>query len=98
MTTTADHLRNALDGRWRDAKNDVREKLSSPIFTPHYTPNTDIARSKVDEQLRIMAAHGAAEDGFKKEHGGNGDVGATVTRIEMLAMSDLSLMVKAGVQ
>ncbi len=98
MTTTADYLRNALDGRWRDAKNDVRQKLSSPIFKPHYTPNTDIARSKVDEQLRIMAAHGAAEDGFKKEHGGNGDVGATVTRIEMLAMSDLSLMVKAGVQ
>ncbi len=98
MTTTADHLRNALDGRWRDAKNDVRQKLSNPIFRPHYTPNTDIARSKVDEQLRIMAAHGAAEDGFKKEHGGNGDVGATVTRIEMLAMSDLSLMVKAGVQ
>ncbi len=98
MTTTAEHLRNVLDGRWRDAKNDVRQKLSSPIFKPHYTPNTDIARSKVDEQLRIMAAHGAAEDGFKKEHGGNGDVGATVTRIEMLAMSDLSLMVKAGVQ
>ena len=45
-----------------------------------------------------MAAHGAAEDGFKKEHGGNGDVGAAVTQIEMLAMSDLSLMVKAGVQ
>ena len=45
-----------------------------------------------------MAARGAAEDGFKKEHGGNGDVGAAVTRIEMLAMSDLSLMVKAGVQ
>ena len=48
--------------------------------------------------MRIMAAHGAAEDGFKKEHGGNGDVGAAVTQIEMLAMSDLSLMVKAGVQ
>ena len=45
-----------------------------------------------------MAAAGAAEDGFKKEHGGNGDVGAAVTQIEMLAMSDLSLMVKAGVQ
>ncbi len=98
MTDTAEHLRNALDGRWRDAKNDVRQKLSSPIFKPHYTPNTDIARSKVDEQLRIMAAHGAAEDGFRKDHGGNGDVGTTVTRIEMLAMSDLSLMVKAGVQ
>ena len=49
-----------------------------------------IARTKVAEQLRIMAAAGAAEDGFQKEHGGNGDVGAAVTQIEMLAMSDLS--------
>ncbi|MGV0875177.1 acyl-CoA dehydrogenase family protein [Mycolicibacterium sp. XJ879] len=98
MTTTAEHLRNTLDGRWRDVKNKMREELSTEVFRPHYTPNTVIARTKVAEQLQIMAAHGAAEDGFKKEHGGNGDVGAAVTQIEMLAMSDLSLMVKAGVQ
>ncbi|MET0698467.1 MAG: acyl-CoA dehydrogenase [Mycobacterium sp.] len=98
MTTTAEHLRNTLDGRWRDVKNAVRTELSNPVFRPHYTPNTVIARTKVAEQLKIMAAAGEAEDGFKKEHGGNGDVGAAVTRIEMLAMSDLSLMVKAGVQ
>ncbi len=98
MTTTAEHLRNTLDGRWRDVKNKMRQDLSTEIFKPHYTPNTVIARTKVGEQLRIMAAQGAAEDGFKKEHGGNGDVGAAVTQIEMLAMSDLSLMVKAGVQ
>ena len=98
MTTTAEHLRNTLDGRWRDVKNKMRQDLSTEIFKPHYTPNTVIARTKVAEQLKIMAAQGAAEDGFKKEHGGNGDVGAAVTQIEMLAMSDLSLMVKAGVQ
>ncbi|GAY17147.1 acyl-CoA dehydrogenase [Mycobacterium sp. shizuoka-1] len=98
MTTTAEHLRNALDGRWRDVKNAVRAELSTEVFRPHYTPNTVIARAKVAEQMKIMAAAGAAEDGFRKEHGGNGDVGAAVTRIEMLAMSDLSLMVKAGVQ
>jgi acyl-CoA oxidase len=98
MTTTAEHLRNTLDGRWRDVKNRVRQELSGQVFRPHYTPNTVIARTKVGEQLRIMAARGAAEDGFSKEHGGNGDVGAAVTQIEMLAMSDLSLMVKAGVQ
>lgn len=98
MTTTAEHLRNALDGRWRDVKNAVREELSTEVFRPHYTPNTVIARAKVAEQMKIMAAKGAAEDGFRKEYGGNGDVGAAVTRIEMLAMSDLSLMVKAGVQ
>jgi acyl-CoA oxidase len=98
MTTTAEHLRNTLDGRWRDVKNRMRDELSTEVFRPHYTPNTVIARTKVAEQLKIMAAQGAAEDGFKKEHGGNGDVGAAVTQIEMLAMSDLSLMVKAGVQ
>jgi acyl-CoA oxidase len=98
MTTTSEHMRNALDGRWRDAKNRSRQQLTNEVFRPHYTPNTVIARTKVMEQLRIMAATGAAEDGFRKEHGGTGDVGAAVTSIEMLAMSDLSLMVKAGVQ
>jgi acyl-CoA oxidase len=76
----------------------MRADLTSEVFRPHYTPNTVIARTKVAEQMKIMAAAGAAEDGFKKEHGGNGDVGAAIARIEMLAMSDLSLMVKAGVQ
>jgi acyl-CoA oxidase len=98
MTTTAEHLRNALDGRWRDVKNRIRGRLTDEIFRPHYTPNTVIARIKVAEQLKIMADEGAADDNFNKEHGGTGDVGAAITRIEMLAMSDLSLMVKAGVQ
>jgi acyl-CoA oxidase len=98
MTTTAEHLRNTLDGRWRDVKNKARQQMTDPVFRPHYTPNTVIARTKALEQLKIIAAAGAADDGFKKDHGGTGDVGAAVTTIEMLAMSDLSLMVKAGVQ
>jgi len=98
MTSTAEHLRNALDGRWRDVKNRMRATMTEDLFRPHYTPNTVIARTKVAEQLRIMAAFGAAADSFRKEHGGTGDVGAAITMIEMLAMSDLSLMVKAGVQ
>jgi len=98
MTSTADHLRNTLDGRWRDVKNEMRIRLADEVFRPHYTPNTVIARAKVVEQMRIMAAAGGADDDFKKEHGGTGDIGAAITRLEMLAMSDLSLMVKAGVQ
>ncbi|MBV9350410.1 MAG: acyl-CoA dehydrogenase family protein [Mycobacterium sp.] len=76
----------------------MRTRLADEVFRPHYTPNTVIARTKVVEQMRIMAAEGAADDNFNKEHGGTGDIGAAITRIEMLAMSDLSLMVKAGVQ
>lgn len=98
MATTTDHLRNTLDGRWRDVKNEARKQLARDEFRPHYTPNNVIARTKALEQLKLLAAAGAADNGFKKEHGGTGDVGAAVTMIEMLAMSDLSLMVKAGVQ
>jgi acyl-CoA oxidase len=97
-TSTAEHLRNTLDGRWRDVKNRMRATMTEDLFRPHYTPNTVIARTKVAEQMRIMAAFGAAADSFRKEHGGTGDAGAAITMIEMLAMSDLSLMVKAGVQ
>ncbi|RUP05862.1 MAG: acyl-CoA oxidase [Mycobacterium sp.] len=96
--STADYIRDALDGRWRDVKNETRAKLSHEAFRPHHTPNTVIARAKVAEQMQMMAAAGVSDEGFRKEHGGTGDVGAAVTMIEMLAMSDLSLMVKAGVQ
>ncbi|CAM2963902.1 acyl-CoA oxidase [Mycobacterium intermedium] len=97
-TSTAEHLRNALDGRWRDVKNLTRKQLHHEAFRPHYTPNTAIARAKVAEQMQIMATAGVSDEGFRKEHGGTGDVGAAITMIEMVAMSDLSLMVKAGVQ
>ena len=96
--STAEHLRDTLDGRWREVKNQTREWLSREQFRPHFTPNTVLARAKVAEQMALIAAAGISDEGFRKEHGGTGDVGAAVTMIEMLAMSDLSLMVKAGVQ
>ncbi|MGV0624826.1 acyl-CoA dehydrogenase family protein [Mycolicibacter minnesotensis] len=96
--STADALRDTLDGRWGAVKNRVRATLTDEKFRPHHTPNTVIARAKVAEQLKILAGSGVAADSFDKGHGGTGDVGAAITMIEMLAMSDLSLMVKAGVQ
>ncbi|MGV9870205.1 acyl-CoA dehydrogenase family protein [Rhodococcus koreensis] len=99
MATTADHLRSTLDGRWREVRERVRAELSgTPDFAPHYTPDLDEARAKALAQLRVLASNGYAAAGFAKDHGGTGDAGAAVTSIEMLAMSDLSLMVKAGVQ
>ncbi|MDF3309066.1 acyl-CoA dehydrogenase [Rhodococcus sp. T2V] len=99
MATTADHLRSTLDGRWREVRERVRSELSgTPDFAPHYTPDLDEARAKTLAQLRLLASNGYAAAGFAEDHGGTGDAGAAVTSIEMLAMSDLSLMVKAGVQ
>jgi acyl-CoA oxidase len=88
--STADHVRNALDGRWPDVRNQLRAAMAEDLFRPHHTPNTVFARTEVAEQMRIMAAFGAAADNFRKEHGGTGDIGAAITMIEMLAMSDLS--------
>jgi len=97
VTTTSDNLQRALDGRWRDTKTLIREKLSLEIFQAPCTPTKEVARARVNAQLKIIAGAGQAEDGFQKERGGTGDAGAAVTKIAMLAMSDLSLMVKAGV-
>ncbi len=98
MATTADHLRTTLDGRWHDVREKVRSDLSRPEFTPHFTPDLADARAKTLSQMHLLAESGYAADGFASDHGGTGNVGAAVTAIEMVAMSDLSLMVKSGVQ
>ncbi|MFC7449295.1 acyl-CoA dehydrogenase [Rhodococcus daqingensis] len=98
MATTADHLRTTLDGQWQGVREKVRVDLTRPEFAPHFTPDLAAARAKTLEQMQVLTAAGYAANGFSAEHGGTGDVGAAVVSIEMLAMSDLSLMVKAGVQ
>jgi acyl-CoA oxidase len=47
---------------------------------------------------RTLAAEGLTAPGFPKEHGGEDDPGANVAAFEMLGFSDLSLLVKFGVQ
>ena len=98
MTTTAEHLRNTLDGRWRDVKNRMRDKLVQRNLPAALHPEH---RHRPHEGGGADEDHGGARrrrGRLQEGNGGNGDVGAAVTQIEMLAMSDLSLMVKAGVQ
>ncbi|CAM2839156.1 acyl-CoA dehydrogenase [Skermania piniformis] len=94
----SDHLRKTLDGPFHDAREKTRVDLSRAEFAPHYTPDLTQARAQALDQMRILTGFGYAADGFRPEQGGTGNAGAAVARIEMLAMSDLSLMVKAGVQ
>ncbi|MFD5807855.1 acyl-CoA dehydrogenase [Rhodococcus aetherivorans] len=98
MTTTAEHIRITLDGAWRQARERARADLDRSEFAPHYTPDLDAARAITLKQMRMLAESGYARAGFSKAVGGGGDAGGAVASIEMLAMSDLSLMVKAGVQ
>ena len=97
-TSTADHLRAALDGPWRDVREQARRQLvDDRLFGDPHLDNRQ-ARARVLEQMRLVAELGYAEKGFSIEHGGTGDPGGAVTGLEMLAYADLSLWVKSGVQ
>jgi acyl-CoA oxidase len=104
VTTSLPHavdpktLTEVLDGRWGHVRRDARENLHDPDLLPAYGENVQQARERVTRMARTIAQSGRVVLGFPKEYGGEGDAGASVTAIEMLAFTDLSLMVKAGVQ
>src|SRR4051812_13302912 len=104
MTTSLPHtvdpkaLTEVLDGRWGHVRRDAREHLHDPDLLPVYGETVQAARARVTRMAARIAGSGQVTLGFPKEYGGEGDAGGSVTSIEMLAFTDLSLMVKAGVQ
>ena len=94
----ADSLRTTLDGRWAHVRERSRVDLAGPDMLPDPTLDLPAARQRTLDQLHRIVATGYPADGFRTEHGGTGDIGASVTGFEMLGYADLSLMVKAGVQ
>ncbi|WP_067986288.1 acyl-CoA dehydrogenase family protein [Nocardia caishijiensis] len=97
-STTAEHLRAALDGPWRAVREQARTQLADNRFTGDPELDLKQARARVLEQMRVIAEMGYPERGFRPENGGTGDPGGAVTGLEMLAYADLSLWVKSGVQ
>ncbi|MFF3228999.1 acyl-CoA dehydrogenase [Nocardia suismassiliense] len=96
--TTADHLRAALDGPWGEIREQARIQLADDKFAGDPYLDYKVARARVLEQMRVIATMGYAERGFRRENGGTSEPGGAVTGLEMLAYTDLSLWVKAGVQ
>jgi acyl-CoA oxidase len=95
----AEQLRGFVDGQWGYARDEVREVLSDdPLFHPAYGLGVEEYRDRVWEQLGALAKTRGPKLLFPEEYGGEGIVGAAITAFEMLGMSDLSLLTKAGVQ
>ena len=67
------------------------EKPDEPLPTEEY-------REKVTEWTSALAETGGPSLLFPEEFGGLGMVGAAIASFETLAFSDLSLLVKCGVQ
>jgi acyl-CoA oxidase len=94
----ADVIRRLLDGRWGEIRQQARELANDERFAVGVGEDTETQRARVLERMIALAELGLSRFGFPTQYGGGNDVGASVTGFEMLAMGDLSLLVKAGVQ
>jgi acyl-CoA oxidase len=87
-----------LDGRYASLRTQLREVLSRPEFAPVLGLPTAEYRQRVLQWAQTLAAEGLTAPGFPEEYGGHGDPGANVAGFETIALGDLSLLVKFGVQ
>jgi acyl-CoA oxidase len=91
-------LRSQLDGKYADVRDRVREFLSRPEFAHEDWLPTAEYRERVLEWCRALADEGLALYGLPKHLGGEEDPGAVVAMFETLALGDISLLIKFGVQ
>jgi acyl-CoA oxidase len=95
---TTETLRTLLDGRYPEIRDRVRWWLSEPSNAPADDLDTEAHRERVLEWARELASEGDTAIGYPVEYGGRDAPGESVTAFEALAMGDLSLLVKCGVQ
>jgi len=91
-------IRAQLDGRWSEIRQRARELAQDPRFAVTVGDDTETQRANVMVRMAALAEQGYSRFGFPSQYGGRDDVGASITGFEMLALGDLSLLVKAGVQ
>ncbi len=93
-------LRTLLDGPYAEVRDLVRDNLAehAHILLDQEQMTTADFREQVLDVVVMMAGTGQTGMGFPEEYGGGGDIGASVAAFETLAMGDLSVLVKVGVQ
>src|SRR4051794_21199957 len=95
---TTETLRTLLDGRYPETRDRVRWWLSEPGNEPVDDLPMEEHRERVLAWARELSSQGDTAMGYPVRYGGKGAPGMSVTAFETLAMGDLSLLVKCGVQ
>ena len=100
MTLDVPALTALLDGKYADVRQMVRDNLAehASILSDAEELSVRDFRERVLEVVRMMAGTGQTGFGFPKEYGGGEDIGASVAAFETLALGDLSVVTKVGVQ
>jgi acyl-CoA oxidase len=93
-----DALQELLDGSRAELRERIRELQRRPEFAPVSGLDPEAYRAQVMDWMRTIADEGLGVPGFPSRYGGFDDPGANVIGFETMAYSDLSLLVKFGVQ
>ncbi|MFZ1787033.1 MAG: acyl-CoA dehydrogenase [Saprospiraceae bacterium] len=93
-----DKMHLLIDGKYATTKKKVRKLLRDPVFSYGHIVDKDTHRAKVLELTKILAEQGLGAMGFDEKYGGKNQIGDYMAVFEILAMHDLSLTVKFGVQ
>src|SRR5437588_5167914 len=92
-------LRACLDGQWAAIREEVRAQIrASDLLRPLDGLSVEDYRARVTEQARMVSGTKSARLFFPRESGGEGDMGGALAAFETVALVDLSLLVKIGVQ
>ncbi|MBL0746171.1 acyl-CoA dehydrogenase family protein [Nocardioides sp. G10] len=93
-------MRAVLDGHYAEVRDLVRANLAehAQILRDEEKMTTADFRERVKDVVVMMAETGQTGMGFPEAYGGGGDIGASIAAFETLAMGDLSVLVKVGVQ
>jgi acyl-CoA oxidase len=96
--STRKTLSRRLDGDHAEIRAKVREWLSLPGNAPVDDLPMEAHRQQVLAWALELSSQGDTAIAYPTEYGGRGAVGESVAAFETLALGDLSLLVKCGVQ
>src|SRR5919204_1356301 len=99
MTVQLEPIRAFVDGPWHGIREEVREQIRpSELFRRVHGLSLEEHRGRVAEQVRLISQTRGARLFFPRDVGGEEDVGGALAASSLMAMVDLSLLVKMGVQ
>ena len=98
ITPTGQGLRRALDGPFHVLKQRWRDEVSADDVVRDTALSMDEAREWTLEKVKLLANRQFVTAGFPAAQGGTGSSAESVAHFEMVAMGDLSLTIKSGVQ
>jgi acyl-CoA oxidase len=93
-------LATLLDGKYAEVRELTRKRLveHAQILVDARDLSRADYRERVLEIVQELASTGQTGMGFPVQYGGGGDIGASVAAFETMALGDLSVLVKVGVQ